>query len=102
MKKRERKKTIRPQKRRKKNKERTHCCSQTKYTCIICDKCCLKGFLLTLCIVLVSVEHKTNPAGNKHVCISTDRDSKMMLAPLLFYHKMLKRKFVLLMDQMVH
>merc|ERR1712106_62925 len=58
MRKRERKKTIRPQKRRKKSKDGSHCCSQTKYTCIICDKCCLKGFLLTLCIVLVSVEHK--------------------------------------------
>merc|ERR1719402_957506 len=51
-------KTIRPQKRKKKSKDGSHCCSQTKYTCIICDKCCLKGFLLTLCIVLVSVEHK--------------------------------------------
>lgn len=98
MKRRERRKTIRKQKRKKKNKDGSHCCSQTKYTCIICDKCCLKGFLLTLCIVLVSVEHKRIRQATTMLVQVLIVIQILDAGLLLFYHKMMKHLFVLSMD----
>jgi len=73
-----------------------HSCSQTKYICIICDKCCLKGFLLTLCIVLVSVEHKrTRQATNMLVHVVIVIQILNAGKSFLFYHNMQKNGFVL-------